>query len=551
MIKTGKAGQGTYGVVYTAKPAQNQGVEVPPLAIKRNLVDLSCNFTGSIKELDMLAKVKGHPYIVDLMQVSFGNPFVNGALSPREQYRDDKIHFVFEQANLDGHKMIHTRKDNPWWSIHAIKRFTVQLLLGVEYMHAKGIIHRDIKPANTLIFGNPNNPTIKLCDFGLSKPYTLQGPQTPRVITSWYRAPEVCLNNYYDYKADMWSLGCTLFEMYSRKPFIRTQDNNMEIINAILSVIPYRVDPKVITRMFSQSGQQIGMPNMSKSGKKTMDQLLGFSVQSRIEMNRSPGSYEELLPLLLGLLSFDPNSRLTATQALNLPFFDGYRQHIEQVRAQFAPQPNPLPTLSVVDCNERKWACQVAFMLFNNRNVLPWYRHRVIFQAIDLFDRYLEWARVNNKFNTKIVETKTVGRLHTSQETEARFLVCLYIAIKYFTTMETMMSYHDLATAPYKTREALLVAEEFETLMIKEVCQPFGCIYRETVLESADAFGDKLDEHNIRDLLMVYGMMTGYQGITVRHLYNLYRLSRSNDKTQKGNIPSTVQKVINQLRKVV
>lgn len=78
------------------------------------------------------------------------------------------------------------------------------------------ILHRDIKCANILV---APDGTLKLCDFGLSRivsKFSKQKPLTPRVVTRWYRAPELLLgDNYYLYGIDLWSAGCVLAEILS------------------------------------------------------------------------------------------------------------------------------------------------------------------------------------------------------------------------------------------------------------------------------------------------------------------------------------------------
>lgn len=535
MIRTGKAGEGTYGVVYTAKLANTgtsgSGVDVPPLnlAVKRNLVDHSLNFTGSIKEFDILARLKGHPYIVGLLSVAFGDPFIGGgAMSPRHSYKDDKIHFVFEQGTMDTHQLIHGKPKGITWSLQLAKLLAVQLLLGIEYMHGKGVIHRDIKPANTLVFVRPDGVALKVCDFGLSKPWTSQGSQTPRVVTSWYRAPEICLDDpNYGYASDMWSVGCVIYELFAKAPFIRSNDDNQEIVNRILGRLPYPVDPNVLQRMFAKCPSMKVVSSLAYPDRRlSMDQLLGFTPEQRKEIGGNMACHQ-LVSLLLGLMNFDPLQRMSATDALNHPFFESLRPHIAAVRQQCLPIPSPLPVLSINNCAERKWGCQLAFTLFNNRMSQPWYRHRILFQAIDLFDRYLEWARKQGKFDGKIVESMSagLGQLHSKYDAELRFLGCLYIAIKYFTTMNVVMGFGDLVTDPYRTPQAMLVVEEFELLMLRDICQPFGFVYRETVYEAADRCHDHLDERAVRDLLMVYGSLGPTEGLTVYDLYNLYKLA--------------------------
>ena len=116
----------------------------------------------------------------------------------------------------DLYHMIYDGKLQP---VH-IKYLMYQIVLGLHYLHSCKLIHRDLKPSNILI---NSDCSIKICDFGLVR--YLQNSiietntLTEGVATRWYRAPEVLLgSNSYDYKADMWSLGCILAEILIKNP---------------------------------------------------------------------------------------------------------------------------------------------------------------------------------------------------------------------------------------------------------------------------------------------------------------------------------------------
>src|SRR5437016_6160199 len=179
-----RLGDGGYSKVYEGRRKDSL------YAIKRNLVFPSTTFIGSLKELDLLNKLR-HPCIVNLESISFGNPFSDSLLSPLRgssaSYRDDSIHFIFENAFADGYSLVYDIST----SLDILKSCMVDMMLGLEYMHIHNIIHRDLKPANVLLF-NHGGIKAKLCDLGISKPYTRQGRQTPGLVTPWYRAPEVC-----------------------------------------------------------------------------------------------------------------------------------------------------------------------------------------------------------------------------------------------------------------------------------------------------------------------------------------------------------------------
>lgn len=95
-----------------------------------------------------------------------------------------------------------------------------QLLSGLQHCHENGILHRDIKPSNLLI---DKNGVLKIADFGLANffPPKQKRPLTSRVVTLWYRAPELLLGSTdYGVGIDLWSAGCLLGEMFVGRPIM-------------------------------------------------------------------------------------------------------------------------------------------------------------------------------------------------------------------------------------------------------------------------------------------------------------------------------------------
>ena len=95
-----------------------------------------------------------------------------------------------------------------------------QVVQGLAHLHRLGIVHRDIKPTNILIFipsegsDETNKPLVKLADFGISKilkigknDFTNTSVTNPNGTRGWM-APEVYESNRFDFKVDIWALGC-------------------------------------------------------------------------------------------------------------------------------------------------------------------------------------------------------------------------------------------------------------------------------------------------------------------------------------------------------
>ena len=114
-----------------------------------------------------------------------------------------------------------------------VKCYIKQLLSGLEHCHNRGVLHRDIKGSNLLI---DNGGILKIADFGLAAIFdpNYKHPMTSRVVTLWYRPPELLLGAIdYGVGVDLWSAGCILAELLAGKPIMpgRTEVTNVLSLN--------------------------------------------------------------------------------------------------------------------------------------------------------------------------------------------------------------------------------------------------------------------------------------------------------------------------------
>lgn len=527
MKRGDKLGEGTFGIVYSgSSPETNR-----KYAIKRNLVEEGTSFIGVPREVDVLNKLRNHPHIVRLEKVSFDHPFSGSHFSPligkeRELQRDDSIHFIFREAAYDLHRFIYGAVV---LDFGLIKRYMVHMLLGLEFIHSQKILHRDMKPSNILIFGDEKDAigvgnVAKICDFGLSKPYTYQGKQTPSTVTSWYRAPEITLGfPDYDYKTDIWSVGCILYEMVAKRGFISdVADNNDDIVSTILGALPEELPIRKLRELVkSNKWRKVKLsPVHTPKFRKSFAQQIALTDGGLKLFEQKAGKMELFSDLLENMLRFDWDQRYTASNCLDHPFFNDYKEVIIETRIKYPNSIRRAKHMIIHQCIERKWMAQIVTDIFNERSQLKWYSDRALFQAMDLFDRYLSvMANIQPPLNA--VESEFKGLIHDKMGTGLRFMTCLYLCIKYFSSIHYPISYDNVVSEEYRTPEAKLIAEQFEGGLIKN-CLLYD-IYRPTIYEAPDEFNDRLSESNIRDLIILYSMNCTFSGMTSVQLYQHYR----------------------------
>lgn len=126
---------------------------------------------------------------------------------------------------LQGESLDHLLAKKEPLPAERIKKIAMQVAEALSYVHENGIIHRDLKPSNIMLIAEPDADTVKLLDFGLARidPKSVPGAdkltRTGSLLgTVLYMSPEQSRGEKIDERADVYSLGCIIYEMLSANP---------------------------------------------------------------------------------------------------------------------------------------------------------------------------------------------------------------------------------------------------------------------------------------------------------------------------------------------
>ncbi|KAI1435973.1 Pkinase-domain-containing protein [Xylaria sp. CBS 124048] len=279
-------GSGTYGKVFKGKHVYTNKL----VALKR--IRMEGERDGfpvtAMREVKLLQSLR-HTNIVDLHEVMI---------------EKNECYMVFEYLSHDLTGLL----NHPTYKLDAAqkKHLTMQLFGGLDYLHKRGVLHRDIKAANILV---SNEGILKLADFGLARFFAKRDQQnyTNRVITIWYRPPELLLGEtQYGAAVDIWSAACVMVEIFTRRAIFPGDGGEISQLDKIYDIL--------------------GTPNQEQWPGLVHTPWFELIPRGHRRPNVFADKYRERLPaaafdLLVDMFQYDPVKRPTAAEVLEHPYF--------------------------------------------------------------------------------------------------------------------------------------------------------------------------------------------------------------------------------------
>ena len=244
----------------------------------------------SLREIQALKRLEGHKNIIKMIEVILDEA-------------TGKAYLVMELFDMNLYEAIKDRKN--YLKEPIIQWYSYQLLKAIEFTHKNGIFHRDLKPENILL----KDYHLVLADLGSCKGIKARMPFTEYVSTRWYRAPEcIMTNGYYNYKMDMWGVGCVLFEMATLFPLF-PGDNEIDQMIKIQNILG--PPPEEVINLYKQN-------SFDKDNQTSID----INIKGKGFEKYLSHCNELFIDLLQKLLVYHPEERLSAKQALQHNYFN-------------------------------------------------------------------------------------------------------------------------------------------------------------------------------------------------------------------------------------
>lgn len=451
--------KGSYGNIYHVRKVGT----TEEYALKVNTVGTESYQETSIREIDILNMCQVHPKIVRVSTILLGDKPILYHHSNDDKFRDDSISVVMELAEMDleafiNKGMIEDEK--------TLLRILSDILMAIEYLHNNNLIHRDIKPNNILLFdiSSKDRLNAKLIDFSLCRPFTKRCPMTPVSFTSWFRPYECFRYGRYEFRSDIWSLGCVIYQMITYE-YLFKDCETIEQLNAIYRNI-------TVSTLIAKYSHH-------RSWSKTI--------------------IEQLAAMTMACLNIEVNGRPTATELLMSPLFSFRSSSIEMMK-QISSIPHTHKLL--INENRSKGCEQILKIVHTLRGItgFNFFKVQQAFLAVSLLDRWV--VEDHNDRGDKVSSTIAI-----------RATIIYYIAIKYYNTSEPIVSLNNLLYLMGMENIDMSFTSQFHSYMIHTVCGSKD-FYRMTPLEALNNFDKEIDGLQMTNYEMVDILLKDYCSIS-------------------------------------
>ncbi|KAJ4482327.1 kinase-like domain-containing protein [Lentinula aciculospora] len=242
---------------------------------------------------------------------------------------------VFESLSMNLRDVVKRFGKDVGLNIRAVRAYAHQLFLAISLLKKIGVMHADIKPDNILV--NEQKSLLKLCDLGSASDAS-ENEITPYLVSRFYRAPEIIMGAPYDPSIDIWSIGCTLYELYTGKILFPGRSNNQMLL--LMMELKGRFNSKMIKK--AKFGDNY-FDEMGGFNSVEKDRVLGTDVVRKVHLSKPmrdlrsrlmpPTSVKmkddesklltSFIDLLDKCLALDPARRISPREALVHPFIRG------------------------------------------------------------------------------------------------------------------------------------------------------------------------------------------------------------------------------------
>ena len=278
-------GEGSYGTVYKCTQIAT-GKEFALKVFVTAQVLHHKNRYGKqevMTEKKALIALEGHPSFVSL-HFTFQD--------------EDHLYLVIELAG--GGALFDEIKRLGSCHMSCARWLTAELVNALEFMHSKRIVHRDLKPENILL---DDVGHIKLIDFGTARFLDSTESHNPFVGTAEYLSPELLRDEEALEAADLWALGCILYQMLSGSPPFQVLGNamlTMELIKGLefskpedLEALSKHAKMLVLALLHPEPKQRLGAPQSSAGGYDAL-RAHEFFTSAEVRVRSSSSTHSSL-----------------------------------------------------------------------------------------------------------------------------------------------------------------------------------------------------------------------------------------------------------------